>query len=206
MFCLAHSPAPARDVLQWQGLIGRAAAKYDLPQSWIAHVMKVESGGQAMLRGRPITSVVGAMGLMQVMPATYSDLRRRYGLGSDPYDPSNNIEAGAAYLHELYGRYGYPALFVAYNAGPKRYEDHLFNRRPIPPETLAYVDKLAPGMAAAFRDGSVVPIPKTSRRNELFFYHAPVQAGGQENAAPSDDVTSVADGNCIFFVKMDPGG
>ena len=50
------------------------------------------------------------MALMQVMPGTFAELTRRYGLGSDPYDPRANILAGAAYLREMYDRYG-PAHF-----------------------------------------------------------------------------------------------
>ena len=61
------------------------------------------------------------MGLMQVMPGTYSDLRNRYALGGDSYDPHDNIFAGTAYLRQMYERYGYPSLFAAYNAGPKRW-------------------------------------------------------------------------------------
>ena len=52
------------------------------------------------------------MGLMQVMPRTYDMLRQRYRLASDPYEPHDNILAGAAYLREMYDRFGSPA-FVA---------------------------------------------------------------------------------------------
>lgn len=44
------------------------------------------------------------MGLMQIMPATWADLRARHRLGSDPYDPCDNILAGVAYLCELHDR------------------------------------------------------------------------------------------------------
>ena len=62
----------------------------------------------------------GAMGLMQIMPATWAGLRPRYGLGADPYDAHDNIIAGAAYLRELQDRYGAPGFLAAYNAGPAR--------------------------------------------------------------------------------------
>ncbi|UFW47130.1 MULTISPECIES: lytic transglycosylase domain-containing protein [Bradyrhizobium] len=82
------------------------------------------------------------MGLMQIMPATWADLRERYNLGNDPYDPHDNILAGTAYLRELLDRYGSPGVFAAYNAGPSRYEEHLAGGS-LPDETRAYVAKLA---------------------------------------------------------------
>jgi hypothetical protein len=84
----------------------------------------------------------GAMGLMQIMPATWAELRVRYNLGNDPYDPHDNILAGTAYLRELLDRYGSPGVFAAYNAGPSRYEEHLAGGS-LPDETRAYVAKLA---------------------------------------------------------------
>ena len=71
-------------------------------------------------------------------------MRARYGLGADPYDPRDNILAGAAYIRELHDRYGAPGFLAAYNAGPGRYERHLATGRPLPDETRAYVAALAP--------------------------------------------------------------
>ncbi|GIQ75471.1 hypothetical protein BraRD5C2_39120 [Bradyrhizobium sp. RD5-C2] len=79
---------------------------------------------------------------MQIMPATWAELRERYNLGNDPYDPHDNILAGTAYLRELLDRYGSPGVFAAYNAGPSRYEEHLIGGS-LPDETRAYVAKLA---------------------------------------------------------------
>jgi len=84
------------------------------------------------------------MGLMQIMPKTWAELRGRYGLGADPYDARDNILAGAAYIRELSDRYGAPGFLAAYNAGPGRYERHLKTGRPLPAETQAYVATLAP--------------------------------------------------------------
>ena len=80
---------------------------------------------------------------MQVMPATYEELRVKHGLGPDPFDPRDNILAGAAYLAEMFGRYGSSGFLAAYNAGPRRYEDYL-SGRPLPLETTDYVARLAP--------------------------------------------------------------
>ena len=84
------------------------------------------------------------MGLMQVMPATYDELRQQYNLGDDPYDPANNIMAGAAYMREMYDIYGSPGFLAAYNAGPNRLDDYLSNNRPLPDETRRYVAMIGP--------------------------------------------------------------
>ncbi|MGZ5871781.1 MAG: lytic transglycosylase domain-containing protein [Bradyrhizobium sp.] len=101
--------------------------------------MQVESGAKQRAR-----SSRGAMGLMQIMPRTWNELRARHGLGADPYDPHDNILAGTAYIRELHDRYGTPGFLAAYNAGPGRYERHLTTGRPLPDETQVYVAILAP--------------------------------------------------------------
>jgi soluble lytic murein transglycosylase-like protein len=111
--------------------------------------MAAESGGATTLGGLPIRSRAGAMGLMQLMPDTWADLRVTYGLGLNPDDPADNITAGTAYLRQLYERFGYPGLFAAYNAGPARYADYLAGRAGLPFETRAYLAKVS---------GSVSPI------------------------------------------------
>ena len=76
--------------------------------------MQAESGGEMRA-----VSPKGAMGLMQIMPDTWAELRSRYGLGADPYDPHDNIMAGTAYLRELHDRFGERGFLAAYNAGPE---------------------------------------------------------------------------------------
>jgi soluble lytic murein transglycosylase-like protein len=87
---------------------------------------------------------------MQIMPETWAHLRVRYGLGAD------NILAGAAYLRELYDRYGSPGFLAAYNAGPTRYEDHLTTSRPLPAETLAYVADVVPLIGVGTLDDTML--------------------------------------------------
>lgn len=132
------APAHAAAVDRWQSHIDEAAKQSDIPASWIRAVIEAESQGDP----RAI-SPKGAMGLMQLMPDTWEDLRDRHGLGPDPFDPRANIRAGTAYLKAMHDRFGYPGLFAAYNAGPSRYEDHLGSGRPLPAETRAYLEKLA---------------------------------------------------------------
>lgn len=150
------APASASNVTQWRALIDEASARFGLPASWIARVIAAESGGRTILNGLPIRSSKGAIGLMQLMPATWSDMRRRLGLGSDPDDPRDNILAGTLYLRLMYDRFGFPGLFGAYNAGPGRYADWLAGRQPLPSETLTYLAKMPSGNGIARRVPTLV--------------------------------------------------
>ncbi len=141
-------PGPPGD--PWGPYIRQASTRFDVPARWIRAVMHVESGGNEYMDGRLTTSPVGAMGLMQVMPDTYQDLRQEYGLGGDPYNPRDNIMAGAAYLREMYDIYGFPGFLAAYNAGPRRLDDYLADERPLPNETRRYVAMIAPAIAGAY--------------------------------------------------------
>ncbi|WP_348640429.1 lytic transglycosylase domain-containing protein [Mesorhizobium sp. B1-1-6] len=118
--------------------IAEASHRFGVPAAWIRAVMRTESAGDA----RAVSSA-GARGLMQIIPGTWDDLRARWSLGRDPFDPRDNIMAGTAYLRELHDRYGSPGFLAAYNAGPARYEAYLAGR-PLPAETRAYVAALAP--------------------------------------------------------------
>ena len=145
--------------------IVEAAQRFELPAAWIRAVLRAESAGDS----RAI-SPKGAMGLMQIMPGTWANLRMRLSLGSDPYDPHDNIIAGAAYIRLLYDRYGSPGWIAAYNAGPGRYEASL-KGRPLPSETRAYVATVAPNLDSAGDPGitvvaSVDPLAWT--RSSLF--------------------------------------
>jgi soluble lytic murein transglycosylase-like protein len=132
--------SPAQLMNRWEPLIAEASKQFSIPAAWIRAVMHRESGGRTMLgEGRPITSRAGAMGLMQLMPGTYKEMRAEYRLGADPYNAHDNVIAGAAYLRWLHRRYGFPAMFAAYNDGPGHYEDHVQGGRELPAETKAYI-------------------------------------------------------------------
>lgn len=143
VLCLA-TPADAGSVATGQPYISEASLRFGIPTAWIERVMRAESGGQTHRNNRPIRSSAGAMGLMQLMPATWVEMRERLGLGNDPDEPRDNILAGTFYLRLMYDRFGYPGLFAAYNAGPKRYAEHLAGRRPLPGETVDYLASVAP--------------------------------------------------------------
>jgi len=150
-----------RRIDRWNPYIEEASAHFGIPQDWIRRVMRAESGGRTMLEGRPITSRAGALGLMQLMPGTWAEMRAKHGLGPDPHDPRENILAGAAYLRIMYDRFGYPGLFAAYNAGPTRYAEHLAGGRRLPVETVAYV----------------AAIGSASRRDAAILRHYPAKSG-----------------------------
>ena len=132
-------------------LIAEAAQRFGIPAAWIRAIMRTESRGD-----RRAVSPKGAMGLMQLMPDTWAALRVRYGLGRDPFDPHDNILAGAAFLREMHDRYGSPGFLAAYNAGPGRYEDYRDRGRPLPAETAAYVAALAPLVGDGTVDGPIL--------------------------------------------------
>lgn len=136
---LAATPARADEVERWRPIINEASVRFGIPATWIERVMRAESRGLTRLNGRPIRSRAGAMGLMQLMPATWAELRARLGLGQNPDDPRDNILAGTFYLRLMYDRFGYPGLFGAYNAGPGTYAAYLAGTRRLPGETAAYL-------------------------------------------------------------------
>ena len=175
-------PGPPND--PWAPYVHEAAARFALPERWVRAVMHQESGGREQA-----VSPMGAMGLMQVMPATYQGLRSRHQLGEDPYDPHNNILAGAAYMREMYDRYGAPGFLAAYNAGPNRLDSYLAGASGLPDETVNYVAAITPHL------GNDVPLS-----GPLAAY-ASNQPGGA--AAPAPTVTSLASG-CDVNAAFDP--
>lgn len=141
---IAQSMPAARTVTAdpYAALIAEASQRFGIPERWIRAVLHTESAGDV----RAISSA-GAMGLMQVMPDTWAGLRARYRLGADPYDPRDNILAGAAYLREMWDRYGdVAAMLAAYNAGSARYDEHRATGRALPAETRAYIAALVPAL------------------------------------------------------------
>ncbi|WCM26009.1 lytic transglycosylase domain-containing protein [Sphingomonas sp. QA11] len=156
MLVLAATPAKADKVDRWRPMIEEVSTRFGIPTSWIERVMRAESRGYTMLNGRPIRSRAGAMGLMQLMPATWTDMRARLGLGSNPDDPRDNILAGTFFLRLMYDRFGYPGLFGAYNAGPGAYAAYLAVTRRLPGETLAYLGTVG---STSLSTSPVSPLP-----------------------------------------------
>jgi len=160
--------------------VTEASRRFAVPEHWIRAVMRVESGEKSRARSRK-----GATGLMQIMPKTWTELRARHSLGADPYDPRDNILAGAAYIRELYDRYGAPGFLAAYNAGPGRYERHLATGRPLPAETQAYVATLTPMIKGEQANAQISAVARTfaSANSSLFATHtASIAPDGKSSA------------------------
>ncbi len=122
----------------------KSAARFGIPDQWIRAVMAQESGGEEQA-----VSPVGAMGLMQLMPGTYQELQAEDGLGPDPFNPEDNILAGAAYIREMYDRYGAPGFLAAYNAGPEALDSYLAGDSQLPEETVEYLASVTPNLGNA---------------------------------------------------------
>jgi len=146
-----QSPATSTSPDSITTAIAEASRRFGVPQAWIRAVMRVESAGNPAA-----VSSTGAIGLMQVMPETFADMRAELGLGGDPFAVRDNILAGAAYLRRMFDRYGSPGFLAAYNAGPGRWEAHLAGGRPLPAETIAYLVRLAPIMGFDAGEASMI--------------------------------------------------
>jgi hypothetical protein len=144
-------------------LVDEASRRFSIPALWIRSVMQVESGGNTQA-----LSPKGAIGLMQIMPETYTALRQAFGLGDDPYQPRDNIMAGAAYMREMLNFYGTSGFLAAYNAGPARYDEHLATGEPLPEETQIYLSRLAP-MLSGTQVGSI-----SATKNSVTWMTAPL--------------------------------
>jgi soluble lytic murein transglycosylase-like protein len=180
-----HEIIPAEG--PFAGFVREAAQRFGVPAPWIEAVMRAESAGDTRA-----VSPKGAMGLMQIMPATWAELRARYDLGADPYDPRDNILAGAAYLREMHDRFGSPGFLAAYHAGPRRYEEHLQEGRPLPGETRDYIAAVAPiiGVGA---DAPVLTAALDSEawmRAPLFVARAGAGAEARRESSPRDRTTA----------------
>jgi soluble lytic murein transglycosylase-like protein len=125
----ACEPMPDEQV---SPILESAARKRELPVKLLRAVAEQESG----LRPCAV-SEKGAQGLMQLMPATAEQYQVQ-----DPFDPKENVEAGAAFLRALVEKYkgDLPLALAAYNAGPEMVDQ--ISAVPDIPETRAYIDAI----------------------------------------------------------------
>jgi hypothetical protein len=114
----------------YEPIIARVAAEQGVNAQLVRALIQVESGYKPRAVSRR-----GAVGLMQVMPAT----ARQYGV-TNPYDPVSNIEAGIKHLKSLLDRLPLNLALAAYNAGEAAVDR--FRGVPPYPETRAYVSRI----------------------------------------------------------------
>jgi hypothetical protein len=116
----------------YHGIVEEKATKYKIDPSLIKAVIKTESNWNNRAVSRK-----GAMGLMQLMPFTASEMAVH-----NPFNPEENIEGGTRYLRYLLERFNgdLTLALAAYNAGPEAVERF----RSVPPitETRQYVSKV----------------------------------------------------------------
>lgn len=182
------TPAPSPVTHPYAPHVADAARRFGIPEAWIWAVMRVESAGNARAVSR-----AAAMGLMQIMPGTWAQLRARHGLGTDPFDVRDNIMAGAAYLREMYDRYGNAsAMLAAYNAGPGRYDDHLSRGRPLPAETVAYLARLGSitGSESAVEVAVVAPPDRFAWRRSALFVRSSAARTDAGVARPENEIAA----------------
>jgi len=209
-------PGPPGD--PWGPYVRQAATRFGVPEQWIREVMRQESAGDEQA-----VSSSGAMGLMQLMPATYDDLQQQYGLGADPFEPHDNIMAGTAYLRAMYDRFGAPGFLAAYNAGPARVDDYLSGSGSLPDETVTYVASIAPrlggtaqfsGPLAVYAGGGASayggPPRRSARRAGACDPDAAYDPGrpcapGRRQAAAQVVASSLPAGACDLDSAYDPG-
>ncbi len=122
----------ALDPAQLQGLVTTASQRNDVSAALLNAVVMAESAGNPSA-----VSTAGAQGLMQLMPGTSASC----GV-SNPFDPAQNVDCGARYLHQLLARYdnNLELAVAAYNAGPGAVDQY----HGVPPysETRAYVSRV----------------------------------------------------------------
>lgn len=161
--------------------MAEASHRSGLPEAWIRAIAWVESGEEVHA-----VSSKGAMGLMQIMPATWRDLQTDLGLGSDPFDPRDNLLAGAVYLRRMFDRFGADGFLAAYNAGPSRYQAFLDGRKRLPLETITYTAQVRARLAR-MAAGQRAPRERSAmdwRASELF---AGGETAGSLNRAAAGD-------------------
>ncbi len=183
----AASPAWCRpaDSGGVEAAIEEAARRFGLPPALIRAVVRAESDGRL-----DAVSPKGAMGLMQLMPATWGQMRAELSLGDDPFAPRDNVLAGAAYLRRLRDAYGAGGFLAAYNAGPGRYERYLAGTARLPAETARYVARVS---------GEVAGIGGTGRHTPSAWRWSPLFPGQAPDEAMADVSTSRAPS--VFVVR-----
>lgn len=141
-----HRPLPPPSPLA--AAAAKAAARHGVAPELVDAVIRQESGYRTDARSR-----AGAIGLMQLMPATARTL------GVDPRDPAANLDGGVAYLRAMLDRFGgqVDLALAAYNAGPAAVERY----GGVPPyrETQAYVAAGLARLAQTSLTAPPLPLP-----------------------------------------------
>lgn len=141
-----------KDTIDYHSIVHEKATKYNVDPLLVKAVIKTESNWNERAVSRK-----GAMGLMQLMPSTASDMNVR-----NPFNPEENIDGGVKYLRYLLERFNgdLTLALAAYNAGPKWVEK--FGVIPPITETKQYVNKVL----ALYHGKSTYPLTATGTGKE----------------------------------------
>lgn len=146
---MRHTALSERERIALVQTILREARAHDLDPGLVVAIIEVESAGYHLA-----VSAVGAMGLMQILPATGKELADRMNIewrGPDTlFDPVINVKLGTAYLRQLADRYGnvHTAL-AAYNWGPGRIDRRLRRGATVPSRYIEQVMRVVDRNALA---------------------------------------------------------
>lgn len=147
-----HTGLAAREIRRVAETIVDECSERDVDLHLVLGVIHVESAGY-----HRAVSQVGAMGLMQIMPATGEKLAREHGMewpGPELlFDPVVNVQLGIAYLQELSDRYDHlPTALAAYNWGPGRIDRRIRRGARMPQiyvdQVMRAIDKVQAGQTS----------------------------------------------------------
>ena len=200
----AAKPASAQQATI-SAAVAEASVRFGTTADWIRAVIMVESGADPSA-----VSPKGAIGLMQIMPTTWTDLRRSFGLGPDPFDVHDNVIAGTAYLRELYERFGVAGFLAAYNAGPSRYQALLSAGKPLSQETRLYLTKLAPLLGGSLGQAVLTPVRSQAWGSAPLFFRpestpaglTPADSSSAAGMPPRPSFTRLAPSSAGLFATM----
>jgi soluble lytic murein transglycosylase-like protein len=165
-------PVVSKKSAEYDAVITEQSAQHSLNPDFVRAVIQAESAFNPLAR-----SIKGAMGLMQLMPATAAQYRV-----TNAYDPVQNIRAGVAYLKSLMTRFNddISLALAAYNAGPGAVERY---GRTVPPykETRNYVAKIKSNSG----EGAAVSSSRVFRSVEIVNGHEKVRYTNKPQAGSS---------------------
>jgi hypothetical protein len=172
-------------------IVSSAGERHKLDPDFIRSVIKAESGFH-----QNAISSKGALGLMQLMPRTASEL----GV-TNPFNPNANVDGGTRYLRDLLEKYNFDVnkALAAYNAGPKRVDQY----HGVPPynETQAYISriirdfnrqKIAKNPALARQQAA--PARKHAAQNRPAAARASARTSGRAQVQSSSGTPSISKG------------
>ncbi len=142
---IPSTSAGALDDSTLHALVTQAARDNNVPPALLYAMLQAESGGNPSAISRD-----GAMGLMQLMPATAAACHLQ-----SAFDPRENVECGASYLAQMLGRFkdNVRLAVAAYNAGPNAVAQ--YHGVPPFPETQVYVTRVLD----AYESAGITPLP-----------------------------------------------